>query len=105
MRFCGQCAAPLVAVCPSCGAASPPENKFCGQCAAPLGQRTRPRFASPEAYTPQHLAERILTSKAALEGERKQVTILFADMKGSMELLADRDPEEARRLSTPSSNT
>jgi class 3 adenylate cyclase/tetratricopeptide (TPR) repeat protein len=59
------------------------------------------RFASPETYTPKHLAERILTSKAALEGERKQVTVLFADMKGSMELLADRDPEEARKLLDP----
>ena len=54
------------------------------------------RFTSPETYTPQHLAERIITSRAALEGERKQVTVLFADLKGSMELLADRDPEEAR---------
>ena len=59
------------------------------------------RFASPETYTPRHLAERILTSKAALEGERKQVTVLFADLKGSMELLADRDPEEARKLLDP----
>jgi class 3 adenylate cyclase/tetratricopeptide (TPR) repeat protein len=56
---------------------------------------------SPAAYTPQHLAERILTSKSALEGERKQVTVLFADLKGSMELLADRDPEEARKLLDP----
>jgi class 3 adenylate cyclase len=54
-----------------------------------------------ESYTPKHLAERILTSKAALEGERKQVTVLFADLKGSMELLADRDPEEARQLLDP----
>ena len=60
-----------------------------------------PRFASPESYTPKHLAEKILTSKAALEGERKQVTVLFADLKGSMELLADRDPEEARKLLDP----
>jgi class 3 adenylate cyclase len=59
------------------------------------------RFASPESYTPKHLAERILTSKTALEGERKQVTVLFADLKGSMELLADRDPEEARKLLDP----
>ena len=59
------------------------------------------RFTSPESYTPKHLAERILTSKAALEGERKQVTVLFADLKGSMELLADRDPEEARKLLDP----
>ncbi len=55
----------------------------------------------PELYTPRHLAEKILTSKATLEGERKQVTVLFADLKGSMELLADRDPEEARKLLDP----
>ncbi len=55
----------------------------------------------PRAYTPPYLAEKILTSKTALEGERKQVTVLFADLKGSMELLADRDPEEARQLLDP----
>src|SRR5438034_288979 len=60
-----------------------------------------PTFRSPQTYTPQHLAERILTSRAALEGERKQVTVLFADLKGSMELLADRDPEEARAILDP----
>ena len=59
------------------------------------------RFQSPDVYTPKHLAEKILTSKSALEGERKQVTVLFADLKGSMELLADRDPEEARKLLDP----
>jgi class 3 adenylate cyclase len=52
--------------------------------------------ASAEAYTPRHLAARILTATAALEGERKQVAVLFADLKGSMEPLADRDPEDAR---------
>jgi class 3 adenylate cyclase len=60
-----------------------------------------PRFGAPETYTPGHLAEKILTSKAALEGERKQVTALFADLKSSMELFADRDPEEARKLLDP----
>jgi len=60
-----------------------------------------PKFISPETYTPKHLAERIVSSKTALEGERKQVTVLFADLKGSMELLADRDPEEARKLLDP----
>src|SRR5262249_61330806 len=59
------------------------------------------RFSSPESYTPKNLAAKILTSKVALEGERKQVTVLFADLKGSMELLADRDPEEARKLLDP----
>jgi len=56
---------------------------------------------APLAYTPPYLAEKSLTSKSALEGERKQVTVLFADLKGSMELLADRDPEEARQLLDP----
>ena len=101
MKFCGECAAPLVATCPSCGAANPPENKFCGQCATPITTPAQPSFRSPASYTPQHLAEKILTSKASLEGERKQVTVLFADLKGSMELLADRDPEEARKLLDP----
>jgi class 3 adenylate cyclase/tetratricopeptide (TPR) repeat protein len=101
MKFCGQCAAPLASTCPSCGAANPPENKFCGQCAVPLRTTPTTRFAAPDSYTPKHLAEKILTSKAALEGERKQVTVLFADLKGSMELLADRDPEYARKLLDP----
>jgi class 3 adenylate cyclase len=56
---------------------------------------------APLTYTPPYLADKILTSKSALEGERKQVTVLFADLKGSMELLADRDPEEARQLLDP----
>jgi class 3 adenylate cyclase len=98
MKFCGECAAPLSSLCASCGTANPPGHKFCGQCAAPL--RTAPSVV-PQSYTPKHLAEKILTSKAALEGERKQVTVLFADLKGSMELLADRDPEEARKLLDP----
>src|SRR5207245_1786895 len=55
----------------------------------------------PLAYTPAHLSEKILTTRTALEGERKQVTVLFADLKGSMELLADRDPEEARGILDP----
>ncbi|MGH8070487.1 MAG: adenylate/guanylate cyclase domain-containing protein, partial [Candidatus Entotheonellia bacterium] len=63
----------------------------------PAGEPT----PAPRSYTPTHLAEKILLSKAALEGERKQVTVLFADLKGSMELLADRDPEEARQILDP----
>jgi len=67
----------------------------------PLPGGSTPAGPAPASYTPKHLAERILTSKSALEGERKQVTVLFADLKGSMELLADRDPEEARKLLDP----
>ena len=62
---------------------------------------TGPPQQAPLAYTPSYLAEKILTSRSALAGERKQVTVLFADLKGSMELLADRDPEEARQLLDP----
>jgi class 3 adenylate cyclase/tetratricopeptide (TPR) repeat protein len=62
---------------------------------------TMPGTPGPLTYTPSHLAEKILTSRSALEGERKQVTVLFADLKGSMELLADRDPEEARQILDP----
>ena len=81
-------------------------SKFCDGCgvllAPPGAAGPGPaRFAVPESYTPKHLAEKILTSKSALEGERKQVTVLFADLKGSMELLADRDPEEARKILDP----
>jgi predicted ATPase/class 3 adenylate cyclase len=92
-----------VRTCPKCGSEISPTAKFCPECgeqvAAPASDAAR--SPSPETYTPKHLAEKILTSKAALEGERKQVTVLFADLKGSMELLADRDPEEAREILDP----
>ena len=102
-KFCIECAAPLARSCGKCGTPLPPTAKFCPECAHPAGSSApaQPRFASPEAYTPKHLAEKILTSRSALEGERKQVTVLFADLKGSMELLADSDPEEARTLLDP----
>jgi class 3 adenylate cyclase/tetratricopeptide (TPR) repeat protein len=106
MKFCIECAAPLARRCPQCSFANPPQAKFCGQCATSLsGQTPTPQPSSalhpPLSYTPSHLAEKILTTKTALEGERKQVTVLFADLKASMELLADRDPEEARQLLDP----
>jgi class 3 adenylate cyclase/tetratricopeptide (TPR) repeat protein len=101
-RFCLECAAPLAPGCANCGTQLPAGAKFCFECATPVSAPgSPPRFASPETYTPKHLAERIINSKAALEGERKQVTVLFADLKGSMELLADRDPEEARKILDP----
>src|SRR5499427_3567139 len=104
-KFCENYASPLARTCTHCGRPLSPVAKFCPECAhpAPLAGHTSaaPRFTTPEAYTPKHLAERILLSRAALEGERKQVTVLFADLKGSMELLADRDPEEARKILDP----
>jgi class 3 adenylate cyclase len=101
-RFCNDCAAPLAATCASCSAENPPDAKFCNSCAAPLGPAEALAPAAPFApavaqapldYTPKHLADKILQSKSALEGERKQVTVLFADVKGSMELAEQVDPE------------
>ncbi|MGO8868566.1 MAG: adenylate/guanylate cyclase domain-containing protein, partial [Alphaproteobacteria bacterium] len=106
-KFCEECAASLARVCANCGAQLSSTAKFCSECAHPAGQAASPtasssqRFSAPEVYTPKHLAEKILTSRTALEGERKQVTVLFADLKGSMELFADRDPEEVRKLIDP----
>jgi class 3 adenylate cyclase/tetratricopeptide (TPR) repeat protein len=102
-RFCLGCGARLALTCGSCGADLPGGARFCLQCgqAVVAGSAAPARSPAPESYTPKHLAEKILTSKAALEGERKQVTVLFADLKGSMELLADRDPEEARKILDP----
>jgi len=100
-KFCLGCGGSFVLTCTRCATALPADASFCLECGQPVGTPAAPRHVSPEAYTPKHLAEKILTSKAALEGERKQVTVLFADLKGSMELLANRDPEEARRLLDP----
>src|SRR3954471_8314925 len=103
-KFCMECATPLAQKCSACGADVPARAKFCVECAQPVGspvQPVPPHPPAPDSYTPQHLADRILTSRAALEGERKQVTVLFADLKGSMELLADRDPEQARAILDP----
>jgi class 3 adenylate cyclase/tetratricopeptide (TPR) repeat protein len=101
-RFCGECGARQACACPSCSASNPPGQKFCGECGTALGQADgSAKYGTPQSYTPRHLAEKILASKAALEGERKQVTVLFADLKGSMELLADRDPEDARKILDP----
>lgn len=115
VNFCGECGARLRLPCPRCGAENPPGFKFCGQCGAGLAiGATRqvapttdtgwvPLHPEPhvQGYTPGYWAEKILQSRSTLEGERKQITVLFADMKGSMELLAGLDPEEARRLLDP----
>ncbi len=89
-----ECAAAFSSACPTCGATFEPGSQSCDGCGAPLAaasrHATRPsQLASPAFYTPKRLAERILTSKTDLEGDCKKVTVLFADLKGSMELLPD----------------
>jgi class 3 adenylate cyclase len=97
-KFCGECGTRLSVGCPSCGATNPLAQKFCGECGAALARAPVATAASPESYTPKHLAEKILTSKSALEGERKQVTVLFVDVSGFTALSERLDPEDVHAL-------
>ena len=118
-RFCDQCGAALQTVCPSCGAALRPEARFCGACgklrgeASPTGTPAQPEAGSARAsapaaalayrspvvsYTPRHLADKILRSRSALEGERRQVTVLFADIAGFTTIAEKMDPEDVHRV-------
>src|SRR6185312_10798471 len=101
-QSCAECASALAPCCANCGSAVPPAARFCPECGYPQAPvADDPRFASPKSYTPQYLVNKILTTRGALEGERKQVTVLFADIKGSMEIFADRDPEDVQKLLDP----
>src|SRR5215210_5112946 len=84
-KFCLECATPLARRCSGCGTVLPEAAKFCMECAQPVsaaGVLPTPSVA-PQTYTPRHLAEKILAGRAVLTGERKQVTVLFADIVGS----------------------
>src|SRR5215510_1167616 len=102
-KFCLECGARFRLTCVTCSTELPVGAKFCLECGQPIEVQppALSRFTTPVAYTPKHIAEKILTSRAALEGERKQVTVLFVDLKGSTELIADLDPEEAQTLLDP----
>jgi class 3 adenylate cyclase/tetratricopeptide (TPR) repeat protein len=108
MRFCGQCGRPLAASCPQCGAEAPPGFRYCGQCGATLAPAASAPATTPASkpapapsvasYTPKHLADKILRSRSALEGERRQVTVLFADVANFTSLAESLDPEEVHRI-------
>ncbi len=112
-NFCNHCGASMSQRCPACQHENPPGARFCNACghamtgaqrteapvtSSPAEPGTSPSEANPRSYTPDHLARRILTNRSALEGERKQVTVLFADLKGSMELSEQVDAEEWHRV-------
>ena len=100
-RFCAQCGASLNLACPSCGFSNEPGEKFCGGCGSPIARtQSTPesKFSAPTLYTPKHLAEKILQSKSALEGERKQVTALFCDIANSTVLANRLGPEAMHAL-------
>ena len=99
-RFCAECGAPLAAKCARCGASNEPSEKFCGNCGAQLASQS----ATSPVLAAQTSSVRIATEKpeaVAGDGERKTVTALFADIKGSTELMRDLDPEEARAIVDP----
>src|SRR5712692_7162505 len=107
MKFCGNCAAPLKGRCARCGFENPPAFKFCGECAAPLDAAPGAGADPPPVAGEPGPTVRITPEQPAgdlLEGERKTVTALFADIKGSMELMEDLDPEEARAIVDPALN-
>jgi class 3 adenylate cyclase/tetratricopeptide (TPR) repeat protein len=98
-KFCDQCGALLPASCPKCHSPNSPEAKFCSQCGAPIdAARTPAPATAPIAYTPRYLTEKILSSRSALEGERKLVTVLFVDIVESSALAQQLDPERLHQL-------
>ncbi len=108
MKFCGNCAAPLRNRCPRCGFDNPPNFKFCGECAAPLGAQSSVRPARSSGAPAQADGPTVSVNPLGAvsaadipDGERKNVTALFADIKGSMELIEDLDPEQARAIVDP----
>jgi class 3 adenylate cyclase/predicted ATPase len=93
-RFCLECGASFGLRCTACSAELPSNARFCLECGAAVDTLSPTSAPEPRSYTPKHLAEKILSTRSAIEGERKQVTVLFADVKGSMDLAAQVDPEE-----------
>jgi class 3 adenylate cyclase len=96
-RFCEECASRMARTCSNCGTALSATAKFCHACAHPVVSEAGTPSRSPDSYTPKHLADKILTSKAALEGERKQVTVLFCDIVDSSRLAQRLDPKRCTR--------
>src|SRR5438034_9260065 len=105
--FCDQCGARLETACSNCGEPNRREARFCKNCGRLIDQTPTtapsavPGAPSPDTYVPKHLAEKILASRHTLEGERKQVTVLFADIRGSTKLVEGLDPEEAQKIIDP----
>jgi len=105
--FCDQCGVQLEKACPNCGEPNRQGAKFCSSCGQSISQAvmtsaaTVPGVPAPDTYVPKYLAEKILASRHKLEGERKQVTVLFADIKGSTKLIEGLDPEEGQKIIDP----
>jgi predicted amidophosphoribosyltransferase len=103
MKFCEECGAKMELVCPACGEYVPAGKKFCGQCGQSLESPVKPlpqklalagKLAGIQRYLPQGLAEKILSQRDKIEGEREQVTVMFCDLKSFTGLSEKLDPED-----------
>jgi uncharacterized membrane protein YvbJ len=93
VRFCEKCGVRMEIVCPACGATIPQDRQFCGQCGHSLSSSAPLDYSHPQSYTPKFLAEKILTTRSSVEGERKLVTVLFADVANFTTISEKLDPE------------
>lgn len=100
-KFCGGCGQKFDLTCPECGANNPAENKFCNKCGhtlAKLKETSSVDYSEPQSYTPKHLADKILTTRSSIEGERKLVTVFFADVANYTSVSEKLDPEEVHQI-------
>src|SRR5512136_3064327 len=100
LKFCEECGARLEVTCPKCGAKIPYGRKFCGECGQSLGEFkiTRIDYSQPRSYTPRFLADKIITTRSNLEGERKLVTVLFADVANYTSISEKLDSEKVLQI-------
>jgi class 3 adenylate cyclase/tetratricopeptide (TPR) repeat protein len=102
IKFCGECGNKLEQICPECDSLNPPRFKFCGECGFRLQKQhqksTQINYSEPQSYTPKHLADKILVNRSSIEGERKLVTVLFADVTNYTSISENLDPEEMHQI-------
>ena len=100
-KFCRECGSKLSLLCPKCQSENLPGDKYCGQCGHQLtGPKEAPPidYSRPKSYTPKSLAEKILSNRSSIEGERKLVTVLFADVANYTSISEKLDPEEVHQI-------